>query len=170
MKTNKKFKLLFILGALAMISACKKYELDDRRYFRSPCGRVAKRWQLYKITDQKGKEYQDSVFYYKIPDNGWAIVPEQSYTYNGMILELGRSANVFCLETGIGGDAKIINKPFSSGYYEIKFKRTMFKFDLRPHENTPSRYFLHDYTIFKMTSDELIFGRGNARAYFRVMG
>lgn len=153
-----------------LIFACKKYELDDHRYLKTPCGRVAKQWELYKITDRYGNEYQDSVIYFKIPDNGWALVPEQSFTYRGLIIEFERSTNWWCTETGIRADAKITNKPFGSGYYELKFKRTMFKLDLSPHKNTPTRYFIDDYTIYKMTSSELIFGRGNARAYFRVAG
>lgn len=167
---TKSHKIILLLTFITIIifSSCKKYEEDDKRYYKTPCGRVAKKWQLYKITDQNGKDYTDSLIYFKIPDNNWATKSEQSFTYNGLILEFERSKNKLCLETGIRGKATVLNKPFSSGYYEIKFKRTMFKFDLRPHENTPTRYFIDDYTIFKMTKDELIFGRGQARAYFRV--
>ena len=160
--------LIVILTILLVFNNCKKYEEDDKRYYKTPCGRVAKKWQLYKIVDRNGKDYTDSLFYFQIPDNKWALKPEQSFTYNGLILEFERSNNKLCIETGIRGKATILNKPFSSGYYEIKFKRTKFKFDLRPHENTPTRYFIDDYTIFKMTSDELIFGREQARAYFKV--
>jgi hypothetical protein len=110
----------------------------------------------------------DGLIFFKIPDNNWAEKAEQSFTYNGLIMELERSRNLLCLETGIVGSVKILNRPFSSGYYELKYKRTRIKFDVRPHEKTPSRYFIDDYTIYKMTSDELIFGRGKARAYFRV--
>ncbi len=160
--------LIVISTILLFFNNCKKYEDDDKRYYKTPCGRVAKKWQLYKIVDRNGKDYTDSLFYFQIPDNNWALKPEQSFTYNGLILEFERSNNKRCIETGIRGEATILNKPFSSGYYEIKFKRTKFKFDLRPHEKTPTRYFIDDYTIFKMTTDELIFGRGQARAYFRV--
>lgn len=168
-KTNFKI-LLFVSTIILIFNCCKKYEEDDKRYYKTPCGRVAKKWQLYKITDINGKDYTDSLFNFKIPDNNWAVTPEQTFTYNGLILEFERSNNKLCIETGIRGKVTIPNKPFSSGYYEIKFKRTKFKFDLRPHENTPTRYFIDDYTIYKMTSDELIFGRGLAKAFFKVAG
>lgn len=129
---------------------------------------MAKTWRLYKITNRSGRDYADSVIYYKITDNNWAVDSSQSFTYKGMLMEFDRSKNNLCIETGIRGTLKVLNKPFSSGYYEVKFKRTTLKFDVRPHENTPTRYFSDDHTIFKMTSDELIFGRGQARAYFRV--
>ena len=120
---------------------------------------------IFRCIDQK---ITLNYFFFKIPDNNWALKPEQSFTYNGLILEFERSNNKLCIETGIRGKATILNKPFSYGYYEIKFKRTMFKFDLRPHENTPTCFFINDYKIYKMTSDELIFGRGQERAYFKV--
>ncbi len=161
--------ILFFLTSMLMCTACKKYDLDDKRYYKTPCGRVAKRWQLYKIVDKDGRDFTDSVIYYKTPDNGWAFVPEQSYTYGGMIIEFERSKNMLCLETGIRGNVTVTNKPFNKGYYELKFKRTMFKFDIEPGTNSPNRYFFDDYTIYKMTSDELIFGRGDKmRAYFKV--
>jgi len=162
-----KFCLIFFI-AVILISGCKKYEQDEKRYYKTPCGRIAKKWELYKITDKDGRDITDSLIYYKIPDNKWALIPEQSFTYRNLMLEFDRSKNKLCLETGIRGNVTILNKPFSSGYYEIKFKRTKFKFDLRPHENTPTRYFIDDYTIYKMTSDELIFGQewNKMRAFF----
>ncbi|MDF2449628.1 MAG: hypothetical protein K0R26_2132 [Bacteroidota bacterium] len=167
----KHFVILF-LSALVTYSGCKKYDQDDKRYYKTPCGRVAKKWQLYKITDKNGRDITDSLIYFKTPENGWAFVPGQSYTYGGMIIEFERSDNKLCLETGIRGNVKVLNKPFYKGYYELKFKRTKFKFDIEPHTNSPSRYFFDDYTIYKMTSDELIFGQNwnEMRAYFKVAG
>ncbi len=162
--------ILISFAVILTFNNCKKYEQDDKRYYKTPCGRVAKKWQLYKIVDKNGRDYTDSVIYYKTPDNGWAFVPEQSYTYGGMIIEFERSKNKLCLETGIRGSVAVLNKPFNKGYYELKFKRTKFKFDIEPHTNSPARYFFDDYTIYKMTSDELIFGQewNEMRAYFRV--
>jgi hypothetical protein len=169
MMTKTFAKALLLFSALILLfNSCKKFEDDDRRYLKTPCGRVAKKWELYKITNRSGRDYADSVIYYKITDNNFAENPDQSFTYKGMLLEFDRSTNKLCLETGIRGSLNILNKPFSYGYYEIKFKRTAFKFDVRPHANTPTRYFMDDYTIFKMTSDELIFGRDKARVYFKV--
>ncbi len=165
-----KYLLLLSIVVVLNWNGCKKYEQDDKRYYKTPCGRVAKKWQLYKITDKNGKDFTYSVIYFKTPDNGWALVPEQSYTYAGMIIEFERSNNNLCLETGIRGNLKVLNKPFNKGYYEIKFKKTKFKFDIEPGVNSPSRYFVDDYTIYKMTSDELIFGQdwNEMRAYFKV--
>lgn len=165
-----KHKTVILFALIFSLNSCKKYEQDDKRYYKTPCGRVAKKWELYKIVDKNGRDYTDSVIYFKTPDNGWAFVPEQSYTYAGMIIEFERSKNQICLETGIRGSVKVLNKPFNKGYYEIKFKRTKFKFDIEPHTNSPARYFFDDYTIYKMTSDELIFGQewNQMRAYFRV--
>jgi hypothetical protein len=162
--------VLISIAIILTLICCKKYEQDDRRYYRTPCGRIAKKWKLYKIVDKNGRDYTDSVIYFKIPDNGWALLPEQSYTFGGMIIEFDRSKNKLCLETGIRGSVKVLNKPFNTGHYEIKFKRTKFKFDIEPHAKSPDKYFFDDYTIFKMTSDELIFGQeGNEmRAYFKV--
>ena len=160
--------LLIASSILFVVSSCKKYEEDEKTYYKTPCGRVVKKWKLYKITDKNGNDYKDSLFYFRIPDNGWALKPEQSFTYNGLILELERSNNKMCLETGIRGNATILNQPFSSGYYELIYKRKMFKFDVRPHEKTPTRYFINDYKIYKMTSTELIFGRSQEKVYFKV--
>lgn len=163
-------RLLFLIPLLVCLPACKKYAEDDKRYFRTPCERIAKKWELYKITDNSGKDYTDSVFYYRTPDTDWALLPSQSYTYRGLILELSRSKNKFCLETGIYGDVTVENKPFSSGHYEIKNKRTVLNLDVRIKENSPSRYFIDSYTLYKMTSDALIFGQGDQfRVYFKAV-
>jgi len=163
--------MFFLFLAIILIcNGCKKYDDDDRRYFKTPCGRIAKKWQLYKITDKKGRDFTDSLIYFKIPDNNWALIPEQSFTYSGLILELERSNNKLCIETDIIGSATVLNKPFSSGYYALRVRRTILILDLRPHEHTPTRYFINDYTINKMTSDELVFGNGLVKAYFKVAG
>lgn len=88
-----------------------------------------------------------------------------------MILEFDKIKNLFCLETGLTGlrgNVKCTNKPYSSGYHNFLLNRTKLKFDIRPNEHTNTRYFINDYTVFKMTSDELIFGNDNAKAYFRI--
>jgi hypothetical protein len=167
---NMRNLILILFAVILTCNSCKKYEQDGERYFKTPCGRVAKKWQLYKIVDKNGRDYTDSVIYFTTSDNGWAFVPEQSYTYGGMIIEFERSKNKLCLETEIRGNATVFNKPFNKGYYEIRRKRTEFKFDIEPHTNSSARYFFGDYKIFKMTSDELIFGQdwNEMRAYFKV--
>jgi len=78
---NMRNLILILFAVILTCNSCKKYEQDDERYFKTPCGRVAKKWQLYKIVDKNGRDYTDSVIYFTTSDNGWAFVPEQSYTY-----------------------------------------------------------------------------------------
>ena len=162
-------RILFFIFSILLLFGCKKYEEDDRRYFKSPCGRIAKKWELYKITDRNGKDCADSTIRFTYW-TGPSIAYTDSFTYNGMIIEFERSSNFFCGGTGIEGAVKCTNKPFSSGYYELKSKRTMFKLDIRPSDGSSTRYFLDDYKIHKMTSDELIFSNDQFKAYFKAAG
>lgn len=159
----------FLIGLLTLLflCGCKRYEDDHRRYLKTPCGRIAKKWELTSIAWLNGREFMDSVIYYKTPDNGWAVVPSQSFTYRGLVLQLGRSANKLCLETGIRGDATVTNKPFSYGSYELINKRTLLRFDVRPAYNGDARYFYGIYAIHKMTKDELNISNSWIRISFR---
>lgn len=159
-------KYIAYLLVIVFVS-CKKYEEDDKRYLKTPCGRVAKKWKLNKILDANGKEFTDSVIYYT-PAPG---EPLQSIRYGDMILEFERSENKLCLETGIRGKVKSEGVPvYERSYYELQYKRTHFKFDIRPSELASIYYFIDDYKIYKMTKDELVFGhdRNKFRAYFIV--
>lgn len=160
-------RLLIILPCFLLVTTCKKYDHDERRYLKTACGRIARTWELYRITDGI-RDYQDSVIYFTQPENDWIKTQEQSFTYGGLLMEFDRSDNLLCLETGITGAVKILNRPFSSGTYELRNKRSRFSFDVRPHEKTPVRYFQDTYRIYKLTKDELIFGNEPKVVYFRA--
>lgn len=164
---REKTVILFLLVFISLFG-CKKYAEDDVNSINSPCQRVARKWKLNKITNKNGRDYSDSVIYIYNP-NRLIPGPSDSFTYSNLILELKKSKNVFCLETGIRGVATVYNKPFYSGYYEIKFKKSKFKFDIIPDKNAPTRYFFDDYDIIKLTNSEMIFSNYKTKAYFKAL-
>ncbi len=162
-------KSLFIFLTLVLISiGCKKYENDNRRYLKTACGRIAKKWQLYKITNRNGIDYAQDTSSYYLYDNTGQVISSEKFTYYGMILEFDKVGSEICAEVGLRGSVGCLNKKFNSGYYELRNRRTAIILDLIPLAGNPARYFEGGYNIFKMTKDEFVFGDGQARAYFKV--
>lgn len=159
--------LLIGLTGLFFLCGCKRYEEDHRRYLKTPCGRIAKKWELTSITLSNGRDFQDSVIYYKTPDNNWAPDPSQSFTYRGLILDLGRSSNKLCLEMRAFGDAIVTNKQFYSGDYELIRKRTQIRFGVSPCHSSDTYYFFGLYVIHEMTKEELVISNSRVRISFR---